>query len=151
MEHIYSKNYLYFLTSSFSSPFCGAVSTFSPWLAAIFLYCSSREGLSGAGRCPSCGTGFPQCQLRRDHCEPRADRKSRKGSVVQIEDYQLPFQAVKSCPSVRAVPRERGQGLEEQEAPGEFGKAQSGLPLSKGSSSVPFFFFSLYRIHESLP
>lgn len=39
--------------------------------------------------------------------------------MVQIQDYQLHFQPVKSCLSVRAVPLERGQRLE-QEAPGEF-------------------------------
>lgn len=160
MEHLYSKNCLDFLTSSFSSLLSGVFSTVSLWLAGTFLSCSSWKGISGvvllqggAESCPvragkrlapqgrDCHNAGSEGTIVSPSWAERAGKAPRFRFRI-ISSTSRPLKAARCPGCASGAWAEVGAG-----SSGEiccFGKALSGLPLRKGSSSVPSGSFLCY-------
>lgn len=154
-EHLYSKNRLYFLRSSFSNlssgafpPVAGGNIDLLQLLERVKLGWVLPQAGRGSGRV--CRDRIPTMRAQKGPLwaplglkEPEKLRGSNSGLSAAL-------QAVQSCPSVRAVPLERGQSLE-QETPGEF-TVWAALEERQqlGSFWKGFLFFVLYQIRESL-
>lgn len=150
MEHF--KNCLYFLRSSFSNLFFGAVCTFSLWLPGIFIYCSSWKGLSRVVL-PHPGRGSRRLQGQNSHngssegtiVSPSWAERAGKAPRFKFRIISSTSRPLKALGVSGLCLWSVGRGWAGRSG-GIccLGKAVPGLPLRKGSSSVPFGSFLCY-------